>query len=183
MCAGIIIRSPCQHLSVYTDSDFAGCVKSRKSTSGGIALLGSHAIKSWSTNQAVVALSSGEAEYYSIVKGASIALGLVNLMKDLGFEAMGPPVINSDASAAIGIVNRLGTGKVRHIEVCQLWAQYQVSQGKLRISKVGTKENLADALTKYVDAQTLQYHVCNTGGMCKTDRHPEAPRLDSMGSE
>ena len=46
----------------WTDTDFAGCKKGRKSTSGGMMMLGTHVIKSWSTNQAVIALSSGEAE-------------------------------------------------------------------------------------------------------------------------
>ena len=43
---------------VWSDCDFAGCQKSRKSTSAGVLMLGGHVIKSWSTNQAVVALSS-----------------------------------------------------------------------------------------------------------------------------
>ena len=62
-------------VTVWTDTDFAGCVKSRKSTSAGIIQLGGHLIKSWSINQAVIALSSGEAEYYGLVKGASTGIG------------------------------------------------------------------------------------------------------------
>ena len=77
----------------------------------------------------MVALSSGEAEYYSIVKGASKATGLEDLNKDLGYVASGKPMLYSDASAATGIVNRLGT-KVRHIEVCQLWVQEMVASGR-----------------------------------------------------
>ena len=43
-------------------------------------MIGSHPIKSWATTQGVIALSSGEAEFYSIVKGASISMGLANLL-------------------------------------------------------------------------------------------------------
>ena len=50
------------HLDVWVDTDWAGCRKTRKSTSGGMAMLGSHIIKHWSTTQTVVATSSGEAE-------------------------------------------------------------------------------------------------------------------------
>ena len=57
-------------ISAYGDSDWAGCRKTVKSTSGGVVLLGNHAVKSWSSTQAVIALSSGEAEYYGLVKGA-----------------------------------------------------------------------------------------------------------------
>ena len=62
-----------RQMSVYTDSDWAGDKISRKSTSGGIAFVGPHAIKSWSTNQTIIALSSAEAELYSLLKGASQA--------------------------------------------------------------------------------------------------------------
>ena len=108
---------------VWTDTDFAGCRKGRKSTSGGMMMLGTHVIKSWSTNQAVVALSSGEAEYYGMVKGASQGMGLKAIAVDLGVTYEGPIQINADASAAIGMASRLGLGKVRHIEVTQLWIQ------------------------------------------------------------
>ena len=71
-------------ITEWTDTDFAGCIKSRKSTSAGIIQLGKHLIKSWSTNQAVIALSSGEAEYYGLVKGGSMGLGSKAILEDLG---------------------------------------------------------------------------------------------------
>ena len=61
-------------LTLWVDTDYAGCTKTRKSTSGGVVLLGSHHLKGWSVTQSVVALSSGEAEYYGIVQGASVGL-------------------------------------------------------------------------------------------------------------
>ena len=70
-------------ISTWSDSDFAGCEKSRKSTSGGVLMHGEHLIKSWSVNQSVIA-SSGEAEYYAWVKSATIALGVQSLCADLG---------------------------------------------------------------------------------------------------
>ena len=47
-----------KELTVWTDTDYAGCKRTRKSTSGGVVLWGSHLIKSWSKTQTVVALSS-----------------------------------------------------------------------------------------------------------------------------
>ena len=52
-------------ITTWVDSDYARCKKTRKSTSGGITMFGTHPIKSWATTQGVIALSSGEAEYYS----------------------------------------------------------------------------------------------------------------------
>ena len=58
-------------IRVYTDSDWAGCRKTRKSTSGGFVMLGSHLIIHWASTQANVALSSSEAELNAIVKACS----------------------------------------------------------------------------------------------------------------
>ena len=116
---------------------------------------GEHNLKSWSTNQAVIGLSSGEAEYYALVKGVSGAIGITNLCKDLGTNMEGPIRAKTDASAAIGIANRIGVGKVRHIEVNQLWLQEKVYDGKIEIIKVKTENYLADVLTKAVDGNNL----------------------------
>ena len=105
-------------------------------------MLGGHVIKSWSTNQAVLALSSGESDYYGIVKAASVALGIRSLALDMGIEYTKPIVIKSDASAAIGISNRIGVGKIRHIEVTQLWVQDKVASKELVVLKVPTEDAL-----------------------------------------
>ena len=66
-------------VDAWTDTDYAGCRLTRKSTSGGVVMLGNHMIKSWSSTQAHVTLSSGEAEYYGLVKGASVAIGVKSM--------------------------------------------------------------------------------------------------------
>ena len=49
-------------------------------------LVGSHIIKMWSSTQASLALSSGEAEYYGTVRGSAIGLGILSLLEDLGVK-------------------------------------------------------------------------------------------------
>ena len=139
-------------------------------------MIGGHTVKAWSSNQAVIALSSGEAEYYSMVKAGSVGLGMESLLKDLGVEDLNETEIKSDASAAIGISSRIGIGKVRHIEVNQLWLQEKVAAGKFKIIKVPTADNLADALTKGVDASVLQNHVSGINAEILKDRHTLAPK-------
>jgi hypothetical protein len=58
-------------LTVYVDTDWAGFFTTRRSSSGGPAVIGTHLIKHWCTTQATVALSSGEAELGRIVKGSA----------------------------------------------------------------------------------------------------------------
>merc|ERR1712002_1339778 len=73
-------------LEVYVDTDHAGCLETRKSTSGGIIMHGCHGIKTWSATQQVIALSSGEADYYGMVKGAGNALGTAGVFQDMGIK-------------------------------------------------------------------------------------------------
>ena len=47
-----------KQLDIYTDTDWAGCPRTRKSTSGGSVMLGAHTMKHWSSTQASTALSS-----------------------------------------------------------------------------------------------------------------------------
>jgi hypothetical protein len=99
----------------YTDSDWAGDRVTRKSTSGGVMNLGQHLIKSWSSTQPVIALSSGEAELYALVKGAAQSKGLLSMLADFGAEVTAKVCV--DSSAAIGIAHRVGLGKTRHIYI------------------------------------------------------------------
>ena len=87
-------------IDVWADTDYAGCTETRKSTSGGVVMLGQHVIKGWSNTQSVIALSSGEAEYYGLVRGTSIGIGIRSLMQDFGREMR--VRTNTDSSAAVG---------------------------------------------------------------------------------
>ena len=97
---------------------------------------GKHIINTWSSTQACTALSSGEAEYYGIVKGCSMALGLQSLMRDLGEGA--EIRVATDSSAAKAIAERLGLGSQRHIETQYLWIQEQVRLKIIQLGKVHT---------------------------------------------
>ena len=84
-------------------------------------MLGEHMIRGWSTTQAAIALSSGEAKFYGLVKASSAALGMQAMYHDFG-ETMGIRVY-TDASAAKAIASRRGLGKLRHLAVHLLWLQ------------------------------------------------------------
>jgi hypothetical protein len=135
---------------------------------------GSHAVKAWSTTQQVIALSSGEAEYYSMVRGGSMGLGIKAMSEDMGVS-LGGVVVKTDASAAKGIASRKGLGKVRHIDVSQLWLQDRVSKGEIVIEKVSTHNNLSDALTKHVDSGILGKHMVSVGLAIVQSRHELMP--------
>jgi hypothetical protein len=107
-------QKPVDHLTIIVDTDYAGCRRTRRSTNGGLAMLGNHIVKSWATTQTVIALSSGEAEYYGVTKGACEGLGMIGLIEDmLNFRYK--IELSTDSSAAKGISTRKGVGKVKHL--------------------------------------------------------------------
>ena len=55
-------------VDVYTDTDWAGCPPTRKSTSGGCVMLGKHCMKHWSSTQTSISLSSGDAEFAWVIR-------------------------------------------------------------------------------------------------------------------
>ena len=74
---------PTDARDVYVDTDFAGCTQTRRSTSGGCALVKGYLVKHWSKTQPTIALSSGEAELVGIGQGMAQALGLQSLAQDM----------------------------------------------------------------------------------------------------
>ena len=162
-------------LKVYVDTDFGGCQTTRRSTSGGIAMSGQHPIKHWSLTQTTIALSSGEAELSGICRGASIALGLQSIAKDLGINLQ--LEILTDATAAIGICRRRGLGKIRHLHTADLWVQDRLKTGDFTLTKVPGSDNPADILTKHVTKDVMMKHMKNMGLRAEEGRAKSAPTL------
>ena len=119
---------------MFADTDFAACLATRFSTSGGVALRGAHLIKHWSSTQKAVTLSSAEAQLYGLVKGTTEALGIQAWGRDLGLDMT--VRMHADSAAAIGICRRSGIGRVRYLAVGQLWVQEGLRRGDFELYKV-----------------------------------------------
>ena len=160
---------------VHADTDFAGCAATRRSTSGGVIRLGQHTIKTWSTTQTTVSLSSGEAELHGLSKAGSVALGVRSVAYDLDIHLNID--IYSDSSAAIGVVRRRGLGRIRHLDVEDLWLQEKIRSGGFHIHKIEGANNMADIMTKITDRATLVKHLTNMNIYPEDGRAETAPRL------
>ena len=136
---------------------------------------GSHCVRSWSITQAVISLSTGEAEMYGVIRGASMALGFQSLVKDLGSRL--PIVIFSDSAAARGMIRRSGLGKVRHLHVSELWIQEALEKERFSLEAIPGKENPADILTKNVEAKLIEKHCSALGLFAKEGRASAAPMI------
>ena len=132
-------------------------------------------LKTWSTTQAVRALSSGEAEYYAALKGASMALGFRSMSADLGENVR--ITLRSDSSAALGIGGRQGLGKLRHLETGYLWLQDIVNQKRLSVRKVKGAENPADLGTKHLKSEDIVRHLGFLGFTFESGRSKAVPAI------
>lgn len=148
-------------IRVFCDSDHAGCVVTRKSTTGMVTMVGSHTLKHSSTLQSTVSLSSGESEYYAIVKGASTAIGMKALFSEWHVP-LGCTVL-SDSSAARGMCSRRGLGKTRHVQTRYLWVQSKLHEREFDLVAVGTDKNFSDLCTKPMSQELCQTHMTNIG--------------------
>ena len=102
-------------------------------------LLGGHLLNSWSSTQPTITLSSGEAEFYGVVRGSAMGLGFLSLLADLGVKL--PLRVWTDSTASKGICARQGLGKIRHLDAQELWVQQRIRNGELGLYKVAGEEN------------------------------------------
>ena len=154
-------QSSIKCIDAYTDSDYAGCIRTRKSTTGVVIMLGTSMSKSTCRGQGVPSLSVGESEYYGLVSGACEALGERSYGLDLGVKLEIKVWMDSTTGAAIG--SRQGLGKLKHVDVRFLWVQDYTRRKEISIWKVHTSLNFADILTKAISAMILRAVMIKLG--------------------
>ena len=149
---------------VSADSDWGGDVNDRRSTSGGMWMMGKHCIKTWSSTQGAYALSSAEAELYGMIEGVTRGKGLLTLAGELGFNNLTNVItLGTDSSAAKSFVCRRGLGRMRHLEIRDLWLQKEVLEGKVKVVKLKGTENPADLMTKVLSIKEIDSRLAGMG--------------------
>ena len=151
-----------QVVDVFSASGWAGCTKTRRSTSSSYVMLGGHLLASSATAQNVVATSSTEAEFYAFTKSASRALGAVAMAADMAKVVK--PRVRVDAAASKAIASRRGVGRERHLHTQVLWVQEAVARRELTIAKVLGCENSVDLETKHLTQREM--HECMRRAGC-----------------
>ncbi|KAE8684024.1 hypothetical protein F3Y22_tig00111160pilonHSYRG00030 [Hibiscus syriacus] len=101
----------------YVDSDYAGDLDNRRSTTGYVFTLGGGPICWKSTVQSVVALSTTEVEYMAAAEAAKEALWLTGLVKELGVQQGGVQLLCDNQSAIHLAKNQVYRARTKHIDV------------------------------------------------------------------
>lgn len=140
----------------YSDSDYAGDVTTRKSTSGIVFTLAGGAISWASKRQSVVAMSTTEAEYIAASDATKEAIWLRRLLNDIGFGQKGSTILNVDNQGAIKLIHNPELHKrTKHIDVRYHFIREKVNGGEIKINYLKSEEQLADLFTKALPKQTF----------------------------
>ncbi|GKB12453.1 hypothetical protein Tco_0846376 [Tanacetum coccineum] len=136
------------NLTAFSDSDHAGCLDTRKSTSGGIQFLGGDKLVSWSSKkQDCTSMSSAEAEYVSLSACCAQVLWLRTQLTDYGFHFDKIPIYH--------------------------FIKEQVEKGIVELFFVRTEYQLADLFTKALPEDRFKYLVRRLGMRCLTPEELE----------
>jgi hypothetical protein len=141
--------SDCNQLSGYTDSDFAGSLDDRKSTSGYVFQLGTNLISWASKKQPIVSISSAEAEYVAATSASCQAVWLRRLLKDMSQKEKDPTPIFYDNTSAIALSkNHVFHKKSKHTDTLFHFIRELVNNGDIALQFCGSRDQLADIFTK-----------------------------------
>nr|GEW93649.1 retrovirus-related Pol polyprotein from transposon TNT 1-94 [Tanacetum cinerariifolium] len=159
-----IFSTPSEYGLELVDSDHAGCLDSRKSTSGGIQFLGDDKLISWSSKKLdCTSMSSAEAEYVSLSACCAQVLWMRTQLTDYGFHFDKIPMY-CDSKAAIAIsCNPVQHSHTKHIHVRYHFIKEKVEKGIVELFFVGTEYQLADLFTKALPVERFQYLVRRLG--------------------
>ena len=152
-------------LRAFSDSDWAGCQDSRKSTTDFVIYLGSSLVSWQSKKQSTVSRSSSEAEYRAMATTTCELQWLTYLLQDFRHNFTKPATIYCDNQSAIQIAtNPVFHERTKHIEIdCHIVRQ-KVTSGLLKLLPVPSSLQLADIFTKALPPTIFQ-NLCNKLGM------------------
>lgn len=141
----------------YVDSDYAGDLDKRRSISGYIFTLFGGVISWKAVLQPTVALSTTEAEYMAVTEAVKEALWLKGLAVSLGLEDEVPTVFCDSQSAIHLTQNQMFHERTKHIDIRYHFVREYISNGEIVVTKVGTKDNPADMMTKPVPVHKFEH--------------------------
>nr|GEV34116.1 Gag-Pol polyprotein [Tanacetum cinerariifolium] len=166
-------------LTAFLDVDYAGCIDSPKSTSGGIQFLGDKLVSWMSKKQNCTAMSSAEAEYVALSASCAQVMWMRTQLQDYGFN-YNKILLYCDSQLAIIIsCNPVQHSRTKHIHTRYHFIKEQVKNGIIELYFVITEYQLADMFTKALPKDMFKYLVRRIGMRCLTSAELEVLAKES----
>ena len=138
----------------YCDSDWAGDVNTRESTTGCVLMLNGGAVAWKLKRQSLVEMSTAETEYIAASLRLQELIYMRRLLDTLGFPQPGQSDVFEDYRTVIawseGAVG--GSDRAKHIDIRRFFLQEAVAEGGVSLKPIASEDNLADLLTKPLPA-------------------------------
>ncbi|GJW06859.1 hypothetical protein Tco_1569282 [Tanacetum coccineum] len=150
-------------LEAYSDSDYAGANKDRKSTTGGCQFLGRRLISWQCKKQTIVATSSTEAEYVAAANCYGQVLWIQNQLLDYGYNFMNTKIFIDNQSTICIVKNPVFHQQTKHIEIRHHFIRDANEKKLIQVLKIHTDDNVADLLSEAFDGPRFTHLVVNIG--------------------
>jgi hypothetical protein len=144
-----ILRSSTSDLVAYSDTDWAGCPDTRRSTSGYAVFFGDNLVSWSSKRQQTVSRSSAEAEYRAVANAVAEISWLRQLLQELHFCPQRSSVVFCDNVSAVYLsTNPVQQQRTKHVEIDLHFVHDKVATGAIRVLHVPSTSQYADVFTK-----------------------------------
>jgi hypothetical protein len=145
----LALGGPAEAILGFTDSSFADDRDSLHSSMGYCFTLGSGVISWSSRKQCSIALSSTEAEYVAASEATRELLWLRMLAEEIESLSEGPTPLLCDNNGAMALAHDPGFhARCKHIDYRYHHVREVIAREAMSISRVASKDNLADIFTK-----------------------------------
>ncbi|PNX83963.1 putative copia-type protein [Trifolium pratense] len=136
-------------LIAFSDSDWAGCPDTRRSTTGFVIFYAGIPVSWVSRKQHTISRSSCEAEYRAVSSTVTELLWLQQLLDELGVILPHPPKLMCDnVSTTYLATNPIFHSRTKHLAIDFHFVREKIASGLLDLRYVPTNLQVADVLTK-----------------------------------
>ncbi|GJY70939.1 retrovirus-related pol polyprotein from transposon TNT 1-94 [Tanacetum coccineum] len=156
------LKDTAMALTVYADTDHAGCQDTRRSTSGCAQLLGDKLVSRSSKKQTSTSISSTEGEYIAMSGCCAQILWMRSQLSDHGFAYNHIPLYY-DKSAIALCCNNVQHSRSKHIDIRHHFIREQMEKGVVELYFVRTEYQLADIFTKVLPRERFEFILPRLG--------------------
>jgi Reverse transcriptase (RNA-dependent DNA polymerase)/gag-polypeptide of LTR copia-type/Integrase core domain/GAG-pre-integrase domain len=150
------------HLEGFSDADWGADLIARRSRTGFVFMIGMGAVAWESKLQHTAAQSTMEAEYMAVAMATKEALWIRKFLSEVGQTQLTSTPIWVDNQASISLIqNPVQHSKAKHMDLRMHFIRDEVQSGSVVVKYVPDKSNVADFLTKPLNAPKFEF--CRNG--------------------